>query len=378
MDTMKAPRKVIALMLLLTMLLGAASADGYGVWGRLNQRLATRTGPSTAYDEPGTYFIKNWQDQTLLVISKAYTGVWWVQVEISTNQGKMRVYTGIKRIDGVDLNDLPEETVLGVCHTDRDLIGYYGPGTYYKAMSYSVPSYTNLDVIMQENGYLLVDFPYPYRGHQRSRAWIRADQTYGYSGYGGGSSIGGSGTGSIGGSGTGSIGGAVGGTVGGAISGGSTGIIARPSTGSSGSAGGSGSIGGSGTGNIINGGGSGSGGGSTGWQGLVRTQRSWWSEEPEWSYCDVIRNSANELNIHMFFYRIADIYGRVYLDGSNNGNHGILSAQFDDDSAHPISGEIWFLEDGIIIDMNAYQVDSVRTGNRSVFYDRSLYSFQYR
>ena len=48
-----------------------AKADTYGT---LNQKMATRTGPSTKYDEPGTFFNGKWQGQRVRVIDGPYKG----------------------------------------------------------------------------------------------------------------------------------------------------------------------------------------------------------------------------------------------------------------------------------------------------------------
>ena len=148
-----------------------AKADTYGT---LNQKMATRTGPSTKYDEPGTFFNGKWQGQRVRVISKVNTGVWWLQVEFSYNGQLMRAYTGLKRVNGVDLNSVPTESVIGTCRLSSSATGYYGPGTQYRKMSYSVPANTTCDVIMTENNWLLVEFPYYKKNYQKSRAWIPA------------------------------------------------------------------------------------------------------------------------------------------------------------------------------------------------------------
>ncbi len=61
-------------------------------------RLATRTGPTTEYTEPGTFYLEG---SYVKIVSIAYdeNGVPWVQCEISEGYGLMRVYTGLKRFD---------------------------------------------------------------------------------------------------------------------------------------------------------------------------------------------------------------------------------------------------------------------------------------
>ncbi len=159
----------LAVLLLAAAFCTAASADTYGT---LNQKMATRTGPGTRYDEPGTFFGSNYHGQRVRVISRANTGVWWLQVEFTYKGEKMRAYTGLKRVDGVNLNRVPEESVIGTCNTSGSVTGYYGPGTDYRAMKYAVPGNTRCDVIMAENGYLLVEFPYTRGKYQKSRAWV--------------------------------------------------------------------------------------------------------------------------------------------------------------------------------------------------------------
>lgn len=154
----------------------AAKADAYGT---LNQKMATRTGPSTKYDEPGTFFNGKWKGQRVRVISKVNTGVWWLQVEFTYNGQLMRAYTGLKRVDNVNLNSVPTESVIGTCRLSRSVKGYYGPGSNYKPMGYAVPANTTCDVIMTENGYVLVEFPYHYKNYEKSRAWVPASQVSG-------------------------------------------------------------------------------------------------------------------------------------------------------------------------------------------------------
>lgn len=81
------------------------------VYGLTIQKLATRKGPGTQYEEGGTYFVEN---QWIKVLSKAYdkrNEIWWVKCEIPYH-GEIRVlWTGYKRFDHstLSLDDLPEE-----------------------------------------------------------------------------------------------------------------------------------------------------------------------------------------------------------------------------------------------------------------------------
>lgn len=274
----------------------SARADTYGT---LNQKMATRTGPSTKYDEPGTFFNGKWKGQRVRVISKINTGVWWLQVEFSYNGQLMRAYTGLKRVNGVNLNSVPTEEVIGTCRLSRSVTGYYGPGTQYRAMSYSVPANTTCSVIMRENDYVLVEFPYYYKNYQKSRAWVHVSQV----------------SGSFGSS-----------------------PYSDPAS-------------------------------------DVRTGISWWSEEPQWSSCELTYASSNSLSVHLFFYRIADIYGTITLDSLN---HGWLNAWFDAAPSQRINGEVWFHTDGLSIYMDAYDVDRRISGGYPSFYNTTNFYYQYR
>ena len=81
------------------------------VYGLTIDKLSTRTGPGTQYDEGGTYSVKN---QWIRVLAKAWddrNGIWWVKCEIPYH-GEIRVlWTGWKRFDhsSMSLDSVPEE-----------------------------------------------------------------------------------------------------------------------------------------------------------------------------------------------------------------------------------------------------------------------------
>lgn len=152
-----------------------ASADGVAD-ARLKMRMATRTGPSTSYTEPGTFFQNDWQYTQVDVLSKAYgNGVWWVQVEFRDGGKMYRAYTGAKRVDA-DLNKIEEETILGTgtLSTAGDTPAYYGPGTHYAKMNDAVPWGAEGTIVLAENGFVLLDYYDGYLNQQR-RAWLPSD-----------------------------------------------------------------------------------------------------------------------------------------------------------------------------------------------------------
>ncbi len=72
------------------------------------QKLATRTGPGTQYDEPGTF---NVAGQWIHILAKHYdvNDVCWVKCEIPTSNGTIIAWTGWKRFDHstLDINTVP-------------------------------------------------------------------------------------------------------------------------------------------------------------------------------------------------------------------------------------------------------------------------------
>ena len=177
-------KKLSALFLiaamLMVLLLPAADAAGFGTSAYLKMALATRTGPGTWYDEPGTFFSKNYRSTTVRVLSKAWddrNSIWWLQVEFYRNSTPYRAYTGLKRVD-IDISDVPEESVLGTSVTLRSAAGYWGPGTEYASSKYDIPSGVSVTVLDVENGYAQIEFydgRTADRSYARRRAWIKTD-----------------------------------------------------------------------------------------------------------------------------------------------------------------------------------------------------------
>jgi hypothetical protein len=176
-------RKISVLSLIATLFLvlfSSADAASYGYDAHLKMALATRTGPGTWYDEPGTFFGSNYRDTSVRVLSKAWddrNSIWWLQVEFYRNSTCYRAYTGLKRVD-IDINDVPEEKVLGTAVTQRSAAGYWGPGTDYAASQYDIPSGISVTVLDVENNYAQIEFydgRTADRSYARRRAWIKVD-----------------------------------------------------------------------------------------------------------------------------------------------------------------------------------------------------------
>ena len=143
--------------------------------GTLNNRLATRTGPGTTYDEPGSFLAAGHQ---VTVLSKAYDSrneIWWVQVEFSDNGVRYRAYTGVKRFKDLNLQWIPEEQVIGTCTVTSSMAGYYGPSYSYKEIARKIPSGVQCKIFGYAYGgnsdFLQIEF-YDEAISKYRRAWV--------------------------------------------------------------------------------------------------------------------------------------------------------------------------------------------------------------
>lgn len=148
---------------------GASTYSPYPMTARLNQRMATRTGPGTQYSEPGTFF-SDGDPVKLISYTTDANGVKWVQAEIDVRGKLMRVYTGLKRFDGVNLNKLcREERINVVASLDTDITPTYGPGWQYAEYDFTLRRGSEVLVLDAENGYDMCEF---YVNGKLYRAWL--------------------------------------------------------------------------------------------------------------------------------------------------------------------------------------------------------------
>lgn len=176
-------KKLIALITALCLLLTCSAAVA-ATTATCKQRLATRTGPGTEYDEPGSFLS---QGSQVTVHTKAWddrNNVWWVQVEFTYGGEKYRAYTGAKRLN-VDLNSVPTEMVYDTDWMACTTWCYAGPGyDYHYYSNWPVYSGDFVTVKEVENGWALIVAEDNYTGHCTS-GWVPLDcLTYGYMHYG--------------------------------------------------------------------------------------------------------------------------------------------------------------------------------------------------
>ena len=141
----------------------------------LLMKLATRSGPGTEYDEPGTFFGKNWKEQTVRVLGKHWDGsIWWVLVDFS-NGGKAsyRVWTGLKRVD-VDINKVKEVYGKGQGTVNSTSRTYRGPGGNYARAKVTINGWKDVIAYGRENGYVEVEFS---QGGKMYRLWVPEEET---------------------------------------------------------------------------------------------------------------------------------------------------------------------------------------------------------
>lgn len=176
--------KKLAMLFLLIALLLPCAASAYinpstgmsttapvPVTGTLNQRMATRTGPGTQYTEPGTFFSKG-DSFRIISISYDINQVPWVQVEINVSGRLMRVYTGLKRFDGVSASRLYREQYLGYPATlSGNYTPFYGPGLQYALHDFTLRGGSEVIVVDRENGYAMCEF-YLSGKDKLYRAWF--------------------------------------------------------------------------------------------------------------------------------------------------------------------------------------------------------------
>ncbi len=139
----------------------------------LIQKMATRTGPSTQYSEPGTYPIET----TIKIIERELDNnmVPWGLVEFEFRNVKYRAYTGMKRIS-CDVDSIPWGKGDGVrASTNASAPFYYGPGVEYAKHKYNIKAGSSIIVYDYENGYAMVDY---YDYDEWVRGYILEDYIY--------------------------------------------------------------------------------------------------------------------------------------------------------------------------------------------------------
>ena len=137
--------------------------------GTLLNKLSTRSGPGTEYDEPGTFFGNNWSTTTVTVRGKSFdNSIWWVLVEFSAKGGKYRVWTGEKRVN-VNLDLIPEIYAKGQGTVDPTSETYRGPGLKYAKANLTINTWQDVLAFGRENGFVEIEYVV---GKKHYRLWV--------------------------------------------------------------------------------------------------------------------------------------------------------------------------------------------------------------
>ena len=135
----------------------------------LNQRMATRSGPSTLYSGLGSYYKAGHALRVLTAAWDSRNNIYWVQVEFTYQSQLRRAYTGLKRVN-CTIENVPIESVYCMARVKQETRCYYGPGTNYTMFANPVPAGTYGTVYNVENGF--VQFEYHAPSGNFVRVWI--------------------------------------------------------------------------------------------------------------------------------------------------------------------------------------------------------------
>ncbi len=163
-------KKIFSILLALLLLF---ALPAQAVPARLNQRMATRSGPSTLYtEELGTLP----KDTPITVIEQVMGSVPWGLVEFEKRGLLYRAYTGMKRIDAY--GPVPWGIQEGTfTYMSRNAQVYYGPGEHYAPRQESLYAGQSVLTFGWENGFVMVEYPL---GDKKVRGYVRDTAVQGY------------------------------------------------------------------------------------------------------------------------------------------------------------------------------------------------------
>ncbi len=146
-----------------------------GVIARLEKRIATRSGPSNYYDEPGSFFSEG---DEVKVLTKAWdpeNQMWWFQVEFEYQGSWYRAYTPANRVD-MNPDLIPTEPAKIEPEDSRECLKehavFFGPGEEYMDFRKSIlyPG-SKCDIFAIENEWAQIEY-YDYVTEAKRRGWV--------------------------------------------------------------------------------------------------------------------------------------------------------------------------------------------------------------
>ncbi len=152
----------------------SGSFPSKGVPATLTRAMATRTGPGTEYDEPGTFFNAGEVVNVLTRVWDENNMLYWLQVEFYDGKVWRRAYTTQNYVS-IDVNLVPNETTAPERYVmTKRSNAYFGPGTIYGYQIGSpLPVDTRVKVYAREDGWALVEY-YDWGLETTRRAWVDA------------------------------------------------------------------------------------------------------------------------------------------------------------------------------------------------------------
>ena len=156
-----------------------------GVTATLTKRMATRSGPSTAFDEPGSFFSAG---DEVKVISKTYDEVnrlYWYQVEFQYKNEWYRAYTTDEYVN-VNPSLIPDEPALFDPLDSQKILKLtytnFGPGDSYKTYTYfALYPGANVTIYAIEDGWAQIEYiDYSSAYEPYRRGWVPLDVIYEY------------------------------------------------------------------------------------------------------------------------------------------------------------------------------------------------------
>lgn len=156
-----------------------------GVVTTLTKRVATRSGPGTRFDEPGSFFSAGDEVKVFSKVYDNYNNVYWYQIEFQYKGEWYRAYTSESYLN-INRNLIPDEpAIYDPLDSQKALKKTYvsfGPGNIYKQYTASVIHPGNrLDIYAIEDGWALVeytDYGSPKDPQPQRRGWVPLDVVY--------------------------------------------------------------------------------------------------------------------------------------------------------------------------------------------------------
>jgi len=148
-----------------------------GLIARLEKRIATRSGPSNYYDEPGSFFSEGDEVKVLTKAWDVENTMWWFQVEFKYQGYWYRAYTPANRVD-LNPDFIPTEMTAEELQPEdsreclQEHAVFFGPGEEYMDFKKSIlyPG-SKCDIYAIEDEWAQIEY-YDYVTEAKRRGWV--------------------------------------------------------------------------------------------------------------------------------------------------------------------------------------------------------------